>query len=83
MNATPRMIGGLLCLAAGLTLLVLPQEAAPWLPGSMGAGVVLCVSGAMFLIRAYAARQGAPGAGGAPARPSAPAKGKRRRGKKS
>jgi hypothetical protein len=68
MNANPRMIFGGACLAAGLALLVLPPETVPWLPGAQAAGGILCLSGAMFLIRAWAARREA--AGGAP--PAAP-----------
>ena len=60
MQNNPRMIGGAACAAAGLALVVLPQGMVPWLPGSMGAGVVLLLSGAMFLIRGGAERKNAP-----------------------
>ena len=60
MQNNPRMIGGAACAVAGLALVVLPQDMVPWLPGSLGAGVVLLLSGAMFLIRGLAERKNAP-----------------------
>ncbi len=63
MQNNARMIAGAVCAAAGLALVALPQETVPWLPGSLGAGVVLILSGAMFLLRGFAERKQPPIAG--------------------
>jgi hypothetical protein len=60
MRNNSRLIAGAVCAAAGLALVILPQEVLPWLPGSKAAGGVLILSGAMFLFRGYAERKSAP-----------------------
>ena len=80
-----RLFAGLACLALGLVLFFVPQEAVPWLPGPQAAGAGLGLSGLMFLARAFASRRNAPITGRdfdvAPR--ETPAGGRRRRRKKS
>lgn len=84
MNATPRILFGVACLVAGLVLVVLPEELVPWLPESRIAGIVLGVSGGMFLGRALQERKNAAIRGSDfKVAPPQPGKAKRRRKNKS